>query len=176
MPDGDDVLTRVGGEIGPKEGFLRRAGAATADLGADGIEGHDVPIVGEVVAVVTLAGGAGRCPEVQVVGTCPGRHVVVVARNRMYPALEDAPRPVHAAFVLVCAAALVGVVASREDDVAGPRDDQSRGGLRVRNRSRDADIAGTDQDRTAGSGRDGRANGVGPDRGHGSSRQRPKGP
>ena len=89
VPERDDVLAAVGGEVGLQPQLLGRArGAATGDELALAVEVDDVPVAdGDVVAVVALAvrvGGAGA--EVgAVAGEGLGRGArapVVVARVR----------------------------------------------------------------------------------------------
>src|SRR4051812_28488320 len=77
--------------------LLRGANATAPDLGAGGIEHHDVPAP-EVIAVVAPAGGAavrlqGRCRRTEVAEVAGGasRFIIVVAGDGARPSLEAAP-------------------------------------------------------------------------------------
>src|SRR3954463_2326314 len=77
--------------------LLRGANATAPDLGAGGIEHHDVPAP-EVIAVVAPAGGAAvgiqrrrRRTEVAEVASGASRLIIVVAGNGARPSLELTP-------------------------------------------------------------------------------------
>ena len=108
----------MGGEIGAQPRLLRRPGPAAADLNAVRVQHVDVPAA-EVVAVVALRGVAGERAEEAVVAGGVRRHVVVVPGRRLRGGLVDAPVRRVAVRVLVHGAALVRVVAERDDGGPG---------------------------------------------------------
>src|SRR3954454_9711343 len=97
VPVGQRACRRMSVEVLAQPLLLRGANATAPDLGAGGIEHHDVPAP-EVIAVVAPAGGAaigiqrrGRCAEVAEVASGASSFIIVVAGDGARPSLEAAP-------------------------------------------------------------------------------------
>jgi len=143
VPVGESAGGGMRGEIGTKPFFLRRTGAAAANVGAFTVEDDDVPGC-EIVAVVAGFGVARSGTEVIKVGSGTGRMKFVIAGSGAGTGLGAAPGLVVAAEIFGSAVGIGEVTGS--EDCAGDLVEELGGGFGTGRVFAVGDIAGADED------------------------------
>jgi hypothetical protein len=145
VPVGDRAECVARRQVGREPLALRIGLVATADLIAQAVEDHDVPVA-QLVAVVALARLTSSGAEVGEVGARARGVVVMVAGRGTCPRLICSPSRVVAVRELLTSPVGVGVVAGGEHG-SGNAIDEVRGLLVASTRGANGDVACSDEHR-----------------------------